>query len=121
MAVASGREKEAELAQGLLVRAPVAPHEHPQVQVDLDAEKALQLLPGEAPDALEHGPARADHDRLLRVVLDEDAGPRVETRGAGALGQLLDADRAGVGDLLMGEPEDLLPDRLGDEEGLRLV
>ena len=38
-----------------------------------------------------------------------------------ALGQLLDPHRAGIGHLLMGEPEDLLADGLGHPEGLRLV
>src|SRR5713101_6261711 len=115
------KKKEPELFEGAIVLAPALAHGHRELEEDLDAEEALEVLSGRGADALEGGAALADDDALLRIVLDEDGGPDVQALRPLPLAQLLHADGAGIGNLLMGEAEDLLPDSLGDPEGLRLI
>src|SRR5713226_6914754 len=116
-----GGEEEPELFEGAIVLAPALAHGHRELEADLDAEEALEVLPGRGADALEGGPALADDDALLRIVLDEDGGPDVQALRPLPLAQLLHADGARVRNLLVGEAEDLLADGLGDPEGLGLI
>src|SRR5712692_7811420 len=116
-----GGEEEAELSEGAIVLAPALAHGHRELEEDLDAEEALEIFTGRGADALEGGPALADHDALLGIVLDEDGGPDVQAGGPLPLAELLHADGAGIGNFLVGEAEDLLPDGLGNPERLRLI
>src|SRR5712692_9487155 len=116
-----GGEEEPELFEGAIVLTPAFAHGHRELEENLDAEEALEVLPGRGADALEGGPALADHDALLRIVLDEDGGPDVQALRPLPLAQLLHADGTRIGNLLVGEAEDLLPDGLGDPEGLGLI
>src|SRR5712691_4117919 len=59
-----GCEEEAELFEGAIVLAPSLAHGHRELEEDLDAEEALEIFTGRGADALEGGPALADHDAL---------------------------------------------------------
>src|SRR5919198_3158350 len=74
----SGRQPEAELAERLRILPPVPPHIHRQSQEHLDPEEALQLTPRIRSDPLQHCPALADQDALLRSLFDEDRRTNVE-------------------------------------------
>src|SRR5262245_13778419 len=65
----SGRQQEAELAEGPVVLAPVVSHLHGQAQEDLDPEERFQVAPARHPDLLEHGASPPDENALLGVVL----------------------------------------------------
>src|SRR5262245_16676055 len=120
MGPGSGREEKAELAQRRVVLPPVLPDRHAQIEERLEAEEPLQVPTRRSPDRAQHGPAGADHDPLLGLLLDENGGADVEPATALALHELFDPDRARVGHFLVRELEDLLPDALGNVEGLRL-
>src|SRR2546422_933786 len=98
----------------------VHPHQVAASRVEEDELAQGEKLEGAA-EALEGGPAFANHDALLGIVLDEDGGPDVQARGPLPLAELFDADGARIGNFLVGETEDLLPDGLADPEGLRLI
>src|SRR3990172_5196265 len=85
----SGGQQEPELAQGPLVAPPVAAHLHRELEEHLDPEEPLEPLPPRRPDPLEHRPALADEDPLLRRLLDEDRRADVEALRALALRGLL--------------------------------
>src|SRR6266478_2443640 len=67
-----GGEEEPELSEGAIVLAPALAHGHRELEENLYPEEALEVLPGRRADALEGGAALANHDALLRFVLDED-------------------------------------------------
>src|SRR5512142_3040234 len=80
---------ETELAQGILVVAPVFGHLHAQLEEDLLAAHVLDLLARGGADLFKHLAAFADDDALLRIALDEQRSPDVSLVFA-ALGELVD-------------------------------
>ncbi len=56
--------------QQRIVRSPVAPHPHGQVEMDAVPQRAFQLLARGRADRLDHAPVGADQDALLGVALD---------------------------------------------------
>src|SRR3984893_4698469 len=116
----------ADLPQDPLVLATERFHAHVQVEEHAGAEESLELLARRRPDPLDHVAAPADHDRLLRLAVDDDRAiqPEDGLRGIGPLGNLLEAiddDRARKRDLGVRELEQLFPDDLGREEPLGLI
>src|SRR6478752_4977093 len=89
-----------------LVAPPPAPHAHRQLEVHAPAELALELLACGRPDGLDHPPARADQDPLLRLGLDPHERP--DDRDVAAIVDLVDLDLDRVRDLLEGAAQDLL-------------
>src|SRR3954466_7222805 len=71
-----------------LVAAPPAPHAHRQLEVHAAAELALELLARGGPDRLDHPPAGADQDPLLRLRLDPHE--RADDRDLAAVLDLVD-------------------------------
>src|SRR5205809_2390537 len=61
-----------ELAEKPLVFAPPFVNADVEIEENARAERGFELLPRIGADALDHVAALADHDRLLRVALDED-------------------------------------------------
>src|SRR6267142_513090 len=117
----SGGQQESELAQRARVAPPVPAHADREPQEHRDAEERLQLTARVGADALEHGPALADQDPLLRLLLDEDGGADVQPLGSLVLDEILDAHGHRVWHFLVREVEDLLAHDLGDVERLGLV
>src|SRR5215831_18757441 len=117
----SGRQQEAELAEGTVILAPVAPDLNGQPQEDLNSEECFHIAAGGHPDLLEHGPAATDEDAFLRVLLDEHGSTDVDPLGTAMFGELVHPHRHRVGHLIAGQVEDLLPDEFRHPEGLRLV
>ena len=68
---------ESEFVEQAFVVAPVLSYFHVKIEEHLAAEHLFEILPGFAADALNHLAALADHDRLLRVVVDQNR--RVDT------------------------------------------
>src|SRR5689334_14130697 len=58
--------------QQAVVGAPGSADADGELEVDAGAELALQLLAGGRADRLDHAPAGADQDALLRLGLDPD-------------------------------------------------
>src|SRR3989304_8931863 len=91
---------------------PLLLHADKQFEEDLRAEEPFDVLPRRGADALQHGPALAYDDALLRVPL------YVDGRGYGYypffLLEPVHNDRNGIGYLFLREDEDLLPHYLGD-------
>src|ERR1700752_1869768 len=112
----SGGPLVAELSQRPVVLPPVASHTNPEVQEDPDPEERLELPPRRLPDPLERRAPLTDDDRLLGRALDKDLAADVHRRVLPPLGDLLHPHRAGVRHLLAHRQEELLADRLGDEE-----
>ena len=101
-----------------VVAAPAAAHAHRELEVHARAELALELAPRGGADRLDHPPAGADEDALLRLGLDPHAARGPTVRSSRALLELLDDDLDGVRDLLEGAPQDLLADELGEQHVL---
>src|SRR5436190_13754793 len=73
-----------------LVAPPPAPDADRQLQVHARAELALELLARRRADRLDHPPAGADQDPLLRLGLDPDE--RADDRDLAAVVDLVDLD-----------------------------
>ena len=99
---------DSEAFEHILVTAPVRPHLDLQVEVDLAAEKPLDLGPRAGADGLDHAAALADEDALLGLGLDDEDS--VHPR----LLELFDLDADRVRHLLARERERLLADELRD-------
>ena len=102
-----------------LVVGPAAPDLHPQLEKDLRVEQVLELVARLGADPLQPLAAAADDHRLVRVALDDDR--RGDAAQPPFLLVLVDDDRRGVGQLVAGEPEQLLADDLGGEEAVAPV
>src|SRR5215831_1932080 len=61
-----------QLVKNPFVLPPVLPNLDVQVEKDLAVQHLLEIPTGIGADALDHLAALADHDRLLRLTLDED-------------------------------------------------
>src|SRR5690606_32650514 len=106
-------------AQALLAPGPARLHLDEQLEEHLRAEKPLEVLARFAGDPLDALAAGADHDRTLRLAVDDDR--RVDASKPRQLLVALDLDRARVRQLVAELAEQLLADRLGGEEPLAAV
>src|SRR5205085_7685769 len=103
-----------------VVGAPGAAHAHGEVEVHLVSELALELAARGDADGLDHAPALADHDSLLRRGLDPDQ--RADHREPVArLVDVVEDDLYGVRELLEGPAQDGLADELGEQNTQRLI
>src|SRR6185503_11083513 len=102
------RYLDAKAFEHILVTAPVRPHLDLQLEIDVVAEKTLDLGPRAGADRPDHAAALADEDALLRLGLDE------HDRVHAPLVELLDLDPDRVRNLLPRVRERLLADELGD-------
>ncbi len=95
-------------------RAPVPAHAHRQIEVDPGAELALDRPARSGADRFDHAAARADHDSLLRLGLDQDHRSDAHELRLAILDllDLLDLDLDRMRDLLARARQDLLPDQL---------
>src|SRR5213594_544287 len=105
LALASGRKgrrhdpirsrSHPQVGQHALVFAPLRLDGHPQIDEHVRPEEALEVFARRRADALDHLAAAADHDRLLRLALDEDRAIELEQRtGRPWLFEAVDEDRA---------------------------
>src|SRR5688572_1812793 len=105
--------------QGIRTALPVLVHFHVRFQVNLDPEDRLELHPGRRSGVPDDGTALPDDDALLRVPLYPDHRPQHQQ--IGAFLDLFDGHGQRVGQLLAGHGQELLPEELGGQEGVRLV
>src|SRR5947208_17089040 len=90
--------------------------------MDARSEEALEIFARGDADALHHAPALANHDRLLRLAIDEDRAVQAQERtGGGRLFEPIDRDRARKRDFRPRELQQLLTYDLRCEEPLRLT
>src|SRR5262245_58459210 len=89
-----------------LVVGPSAAHPDPDLQVDLASEELLHVEARRGGDFLELGSARADHDRLVSLLFDDDGG--MDAPHPADLLELLDLDVGAIGKLLAQIAEELL-------------
>src|ERR1051326_4700936 len=67
-----------EFTKEALVLAPFLVNADVEVEEDLRAEDRLQLDASLGADLLDHRPLLADHDRFLRLPLDDDRGENLD-------------------------------------------
>src|SRR5262249_4987719 len=67
-----------EVPQYALVFAPLRLHADVEIQEHPRVEKTLQILPRRRSDALDHLAASSDHDRLVRLAVDDDRAVQLE-------------------------------------------
>src|SRR5262245_20769167 len=98
-----------------------------KIEKDADPEEPLKFLTGSRTDPLDHLPAFAEDDRLLRFTIDDDGAIQPQNwwrRGCGAFDRLLepiDDDGAGERDLGMRELQQLFADDFSGQNSFRLV
>src|SRR2546428_9608032 len=120
---ASRLSTDANLAEQVVILAPFGAHAHVQIQKHLRAEEALQLFARGGPDLFDHLAGPSDHDRLLRLAINDDRAVEAQDSLA-ALHRLLEAiDDHGARErnLSVRELQQLLADDLGGEEALGLI
>src|SRR5437870_3764997 len=111
-----------DIRQDGLVFAPFRLHPNVEIEEHLQLEEALQLLPRRRPDLLDHVAAFADHDRLLRLAIDDDRAVEAqETARRLRLLKSVDDHRARERNLGMREAEDLLANDFSGEKALGLI
>ena len=98
---------------------PAALHLDPELEEDARVEQPLELLARFGADPLQPFAAAADDHPLVGVALDDDG--RGDAAEMALLLVAVDDDRRGVGQLVAGEPEQLLADDLGGEEAIAAV
>ena len=90
--------------------------------MDARSEEALEIFARGDADALHHAPALANHDRLLRLAIDEDRAVQAEQRIRGCrFFEPIDHDRARKWDFRPRELQQFLAHDLRREEPLRLI
>jgi hypothetical protein len=97
---------------------PVLGHAHEQFQEDSGSDEPLDVEPGLCADLFEHGALLSDHDCLLARPFDVDDGVDI---GGVTLFELLDLDRHGIGNFLLGQVEHLFTDDLGRQKAFTQV
>src|SRR5688572_7138553 len=90
LALAPGRSRDADVVQGAVVIAPVRVDLDPKVEEDPGREELLEVEPCLGPDPLDHLPAAADDDRLLRFGFDVDGAVQPQDPAALLLVELID-------------------------------
>src|SRR5690606_41912489 len=105
--------------QALFAARPARFHLDEELQIDRAAEQLLEVQAGIGRDALDALAARADHDRLLAVAIDEDR--RVDAAQLRRLLEALDLDGAGVRQLVAELAKQLLADQFGSQETLAAI
>ena len=85
----------------------------------LRVEQVLELMARLGADPLQPLPAAADDHRLVRIALHDDG--RGDPAQRALLLVLVDHHGRGVGQLVAGQPEQLLADDLGGEESVAAV
>src|SRR5919204_2872330 len=91
-----------------LVAAPVRPHLHDQLEIDLSAEDPFDLGPRAGAYRLDHGSGLPDQDAFLRLGLD------VKARVQAGLVDVVDLHADRVWNLLARQGERLLAHELGE-------
>ena len=109
----------AEAIEVALVVAPVLFDLDEGGEHDLLAEEGLDVLACQHAEPTQHGTFVTNEDALLAFAFAIDDGRNVDD--VVALLEALDADLAGIGNLLVVEQQDLLADDFGDEEPGGLV
>src|SRR4051812_38545986 len=92
-----------------------------QVEKDMCAEQAFDLLSCLGTDMLQSRAAFADHDAFLALALDVDGDVNVDEVLVVALNHLVDRDRNRVRQLFPYAVECSFPNELGDHHGVRLI
>ena len=81
--------------------APVLFHLNPGVQIDLDPEKALHILPSKCGDLFKHSAALADDHTLMALPLAVNGSVHIQTAAVRAFFHLLNGNGNAVGNLLI--------------------